>query len=661
MKNLFALLCTAALLAGCGGGAATSPDPQKTDTPAPDSSTSTPTPDPTPSDTTPDTSDSSDGNADENTGGTGGGSSGTAGGNSGGTGGANSGGGNGGNTAGTSGGSGGSTGGSTGGSSGGSVPNPPPDTHTAEQRASEQLTQIQEAYDALGLALQVLVDAETDSDTATPTQTDIDVASSALQSLELSIANAVDVNDDDISPYMDEAENAAVTIVNAQVSRFDADEALEQRLREEAERASQRLSTLNRFTALADSIQNHQDYLDFDQAIYEHIIENDEVLTADDIEYLNQLADIEIQSIYPILGQATLIREFPDVPESRDLDELGNTFIPETYHEDIDAYTSEGYYVDGSERFFIDDSLSFRGIRGMFEANIKLDYANGNTVLNDSGNSVSEIGAASPFTDTYETDFVLGFEYTRGGNNRIVRFQNGDRNEDGEYYIPAGTAGGRYEGYAIKDSPYDINTWGWWQQTGFRGSQETWPYVRVLGLFAGDETTYDQFHYVITGPATLPADMPTDESARFRGDFYGQAYRKNSASNDHRQRLAGDVEIIFGFDDGTASGSITNIRGRAPGLPWTSVSNFDQWSNSSFTITNGVITGNTFQATLTGVDTSNSPDVASVRGFTGDIDGGFFGPPEIYEMMIGAGVTASRDLDGTDNDLNLFGYIVGQE
>ena len=76
MKNLFALLCTAALLAGCGGGASTSPDPQQTDTPTPDSSTSTPTPDPTPSDTTPDTSGSGDGNRGD-TAGTGGGSGGS--------------------------------------------------------------------------------------------------------------------------------------------------------------------------------------------------------------------------------------------------------------------------------------------------------------------------------------------------------------------------------------------------------------------------------------------------------------------------------------------------------------------------------------------------------------------------------------------------------
>ena len=506
MKNLFALLCTAALLAGCGGGASTSPDPQQTDTPAPDSPTSTPTPDPTPSDTAPNISDSGDGNEDGSTSGSSDGSSETAGGNTGSTGGGNSGGSNGGNTAGTSGGS----GGSTGGSSGGSVPT---------------------------------------------------------------------------------------------------------------------LTALDSFTALANGIQNYQDYLDFDDALYEYIIENDGVLSADDIEYLGERAELQISSIYPDASKFKFI-------------DLG---------EDVSNF------FDGFETFFnLPADTNFNGIRRTFSSDIKLDFANGNTTLNPNGSSVTKVYA----TNTGEDGVAFQFHYTREGQNRIVTFTPDDRNEDGDYVIPAGT-----ERTNDVDSPYDIESWGWWQQTRFRGSQERWPYVSVLGLWVGDATTSAQRNYVITGPATLPEDMPTAGSARFRGDFYALAHRKNAAqyNNPHRQRIAGDVDITFRLDDGTASGSIINISGRAPGLPYTSVSNFDQWSNSSFTITNGTINGNTFQATLTGVDTSNSPDVASVRGFTGDIDGGFFGSPETFETMIGAGVTASRDLDGTDNDLNLHGYIVGQE
>ena len=433
------------------------------------------------------------------------------------------------------------------------------------------------------------------------------------------------------------------------VGSFGAINELKESLREKAVGASERLAALNSFTALADRIRNHQDYLDFDQALHEHIIENDEVLTADDIEYLTEHAELKISLIYPDFSEYKEIHEHLDVPEFSDQEE---------------------YYFDGFQTFFNPPALTdFSGIRRKFESSMKLDYVNNNTTLNPNGNSVTKVYAGEDdYVDEYGNNFVyeggsIRFHYTLEGQNRIVTFTLDDYNRDeGEYYIPADTE--KRDSPYDQDSPYDIESYGWWHQTGFRDQQgqwEPWPYVRALGLWVGDATTFAQRHYVVTGPATLPADMPTDDSARFRGDFYGQAYRKNSPYNAHRQQIGGDVEIIFGFDDGTASGSITNIRGRAPGLPWTSVSNFDQWSNSSFTITNGTITGNTFQATLTGVDTSNSPDVASVRGFTGVIDGGFFGPPEIYEMMIGAGFTASRDLDGTDNDLDMHGYIVGQE
>ena len=430
------------------------------------------------------------------------------------------------------------------------------------------------------------------------------------------------------------------------VGSFGAINELKESLREKAVGASERLAALNSFTALADRIRNHQDYLDFDQALHEHI-ESGEVLTADDIEYLTEHAELKISLIYPDASQENVFSERLDVPE----------------------YSDQGAsHFNGFDTFFnLPADTDFSGIRRTFSSDIKLDFANSNTTINPNGSSVTKVYAETEFFEDEHGEPVViegasvKFHYTREGQNRIVTFTLDDTNEDGDYEIPAGTAkrGPPYD----EDSPYDIESWGWWQQTGFRGSQERWPYVSVLGLWVGDATTSAQRNYVITGPATLPADMPTAGSARFRGDFYALAHRKNAAhyNNPHRQRIAGDVEIIFEFDDGTASGSITNIRGRAPGLPWTSVSNFDQWSNSSFTITNGTISGNTFQATLTGVDTSNSPDVASVRGFTGDIDGGFFGPPEIYEMMIGAGVTASRDLDGTDNDLNLHGYIVGQE
>ena len=312
---------------------------------------------------------------------------------------------------------------------------------------------------------------------------------------------------------------------------------------------------------------------------------------------------------------------------------------------------------DGSEdfeRFFAGDEeeLIFRGDSHMFESNIKREQSR--TTLNANGIGVKGI-LALPESLTREgiddPDFpLLRFHYTRDRKDRYVTYRFNDYNRaDQEYHIPPGTeARQHYSSDLEEDSPYDIDQYGWWSRLT--------PYVGVLGLYASDSSS-TQNHYVITGPGTLVEDMPTG-TATFTGSFYSQSYRQNSGSSSHRQRIAGDVTLNVAFDDGTLNGNITNVKGMAPGLPWVPVREFDSWGTSSFSITNGAITGNEFTATLTGRDRSqSSQDVASVRGFTGSIEGGFFGPPT-EDQMIGAAVTATRDLAGTDNDRNLYGYIV---
>ena len=80
--------------------------------------------------------------------------------------------------------------------------------------------------------------------------------------------------------------------------------------------------------------------------------------------------------------------------------------------------------------------------------------------------------------------------------------------------------------------------------------------------------------------------------------------------------------------------------------------------SSSFSITNGRIAANGVTATLTGSDSDPSvSDAISVRGFTEEIGGRFFG---LTSEEFGGVLNATRDLAGGDNDLNMYGFVIGE-
>ena len=111
------------------------------------------------------------------------------------------------------------------------------------------------------------------------------------------------------------------------------------------------------------------------------------------------------------------------------------------------------------------------------------------------------------------------------------------------------------------------------------------------------------------------------------------------------------MQIVANFDMSSLNGRIFSVIGSEPGS-----SNRVSWPTSSFRITNGQINSDgQFTATLTGMDDdSDVPLNESVRGFMGEIVGRFFGP---NAEELGGAVNASRDVTGTDDGLNLYGYI----
>ena len=114
------------------------------------------------------------------------------------------------------------------------------------------------------------------------------------------------------------------------------------------------------------------------------------------------------------------------------------------------------------------------------------------------------------------------------------------------------------------------------------------------------------------------------------------------------------MRIVANFDLGTLMGEVDGIQGTEPGAPGSSRS---AWSTSSFTITDGRMVDGQFTATITGHDSDENPSLAqSVAGYVGSLLGEFYGPDA---NEIGAVLTATRDLTGSDHDRVLQGYVGG--
>ena len=153
-----------------------------------------------------------------------------------------------------------------------------------------------------------------------------------------------------------------------------------------------------------------------------------------------------------------------------------------------------------------------------------------------------------------------------------------------------------------------------------------------------------------TGSGGMPAG-----TAAYTGRMYAEAYDNtldSISTSVARSRFQGNLVLTADFSDGTLSGRIFRLRMRAP-----DASSYESLpSTNRVDIENGVIAGDGFSATLTGVDEdANTPLSSSVRGFTGDIAGRFYGP---NAREFGATLTAARAM-GDDDDWAVVGYLGG--
>ncbi|MCY4148753.1 MAG: transferrin-binding protein-like solute binding protein [Gammaproteobacteria bacterium] len=178
----------------------------------------------------------------------------------------------------------------------------------------------------------------------------------------------------------------------------------------------------------------------------------------------------------------------------------------------------------------------------------------------------------------------------------------------------------------------------------------------VVSGTTSDDVNFRHRQIFVFGVTTPEADQPEQGMASYDGWFFGYAYPKDGTSNRERQRIRGAFRLVANFDlsEPAINGEITNIRGQAPGQP---SSTRTPWPNSRFEI---IGTGRNeegqFTATVRGMDDSDAEDIASLRGFMGQLTAQLFGP---NADEIGGVVSADRD--GTDHDVSLYGYISGTQ
>ena len=193
------------------------------------------------------------------------------------------------------------------------------------------------------------------------------------------------------------------------------------------------------------------------------------------------------------------------------------------------------------------------------------------------------------------------------------------------------------------------------------GGLRDYRYVNVLGGYMGVLREPGRQFRLVYGRKTPSGGLPACSgaetcTARYRGVLGGEIYpAAERAADDRRQRIRGDLEITADFEAARLQGETTNITATEPGEYWP----YSPWPTSRIDIRNGRIGYERFTATLTGVDDAATVDLSrSVAGFGGNLTGEFYGPAG---EELGGVFTATRYLDGTDNDRIIEGHILGKK
>ena len=183
-------------------------------------------------------------------------------------------------------------------------------------------------------------------------------------------------------------------------------------------------------------------------------------------------------------------------------------------------------------------------------------------------------------------------------------------------------------------------------------------YANLLGGSVWAGGVGHQFRLVY-GRKTPRRGLPTCSGAGNCTAFYsgvlGGEIWPAAEMTDEIRKIRGNLEIVADFGGASLNGTVWNISGTEPGEFWL----YFSWPTSRIAIQDGKIVDERFTATLTGSDNGKTVDLSkSVAGFGGNISGEFYGPAG---EELGGVFSATRYLDGSDNDAILEGYILGSK
>ena len=214
--------------------------------------------------------------------------------------------------------------------------------------------------------------------------------------------------------------------------------------------------------------------------------------------------------------------------------------------------------------------------------------------------------------------------YVIDGDKQVIEFEAPD--PDNRRTAPGETANGRDFGLGL-----------------FRGDTFTRDHVAIVWTNVGcDECEYGMSSWSAVGDETAPERLQTLGSASYTGGMWAEMYPANGALSRNWRALFGDLELEADFAAGNISGLINDLEmqpsERESGIedaPWANLP-----ASNSIRITDGRITDSQFMASWAGQDTDAAADPdMSMRGFSGDMAGAFYGPDgeEVAGVVGGAG------------------------
>ena len=161
--------------------------------------------------------------------------------------------------------------------------------------------------------------------------------------------------------------------------------------------------------------------------------------------------------------------------------------------------------------------------------------------------------------------------------------------------------------------------------------------------------------YSVYGVRTTPENLPATGAATYDGDMRFDLYDADDpAWRTSRARVDGVLRLEANFQDSAITGSINGLRYRAPGE-----NQYAPWPGNSIAISGGDIEGSRFSADWAGEDTdANSADEDSVRGFSGNMLGEFYGPAA---EEVGGVLNGGRPGTATSTEQLVHGLFFGKK